>query len=73
MRDVSDIIERLCRLESDDLYVSKEDTERACKWMYGQIQSLQDTVYELRKQVRANEIGAADAKGAMPVLKEVRR
>lgn len=70
---MSDIIERLCRLESDDLFVSKEDTEAACKWMYGRIQSLQDTVMELRKQIRANEVSAADARGAMPVLKEIRR
>jgi len=53
MTDITDVVERLCRIDSDDLFVDKEDTERACKWMYGRIRELEDTVAALRKQLRA--------------------
>lgn len=73
MRDVTDAVERLCRLETDDLFVSKEDTEKACKWMYAKIVSLEGRIAELHRQIRANEVAASGAMTSIPVLKEIRR
>jgi hypothetical protein len=73
MRDITDAVERLCRLDTDDLFVSKEETEKACKWMYSKIVSLEATVAELHRQIRANEVAATGAMTAMPILKEIRR
>lgn len=73
MRDITDTVERLCRLDSDDLFVSKEETEKACKWMYARIVALEATVSELRRQIRVTEVDAAEARQTMPVLKEIRR
>ena len=73
MRDITDAVERLCRLETDDLFVSKADTEAACKWMYSRIVSLEATVSELRRQIRTTEVEATGAAQATPVLKEIRR
>ena len=73
MRDITDAVERLCRLETDDLFVSKEDTEAACKWMYAKIVSLEATVAELHRQIRANEVAATGAMTAMPILREIKR
>ena len=73
MRDITDAVERLCRLDSDDLFVSKEDTEAACKWMYAKIVSLEATVAELRRQIRANEVSASGSMQPTPILKEIKR
>jgi hypothetical protein len=73
MRDITDTVERLCRLNSDDLFVTKDDTEQACKWMYARIVALEATVSELRRQIRATEVDAAGGKPVMPVLKEIRQ
>ena len=73
MSDITYAVERLCRIETDDLFVSKEDTEKACKWMYSKIVSLQNTVNDLHRQIRANEVAASGAMTSTPVLKEIRR
>jgi len=73
MRDITDAVERLCRLNTDDLFVSKEETEAACKWMYDRIVSLEATVAELRRQIKTTAVEATANKPPQPILKEIRR
>lgn len=71
--DLSDIIQRLCRVDSDDLVVSKEHTEAACKWMQDRIWSLEREIEKIREDQRAAQIAVASARPAKPRLGEIRK